>query len=83
MFEKYSTLENHYNGKFIERIRNAGFDVSETWVAREKIHGTNFSVIVTKDSIQPAKRTGPILPAEDFFGYMVIMGRYNESFKAV
>lgn len=83
MFEKYSTLENHYNGKFIGRIRNAGFDVSETWVAREKIHGTNFSVIVTKDSIQPAKRTGPILPAEDFFGYMVIMGRYNESFKAV
>ncbi|USL85680.1 RNA ligase [Enterobacter phage fGh-Ecl01] len=83
MFEKYSTLENHYNGKFIERIRNAGFDVTETWVAREKIHGTNFSVIVTKDSIQPAKRTGPILPAEDFFGYMVIMGRYNDSFKAV
>lgn len=83
MFEKYSTLENHYNGKFIERIRNAGFDVTETWVAREKIHGTNFSVIVTKDSIQPAKRTGPILPAEDFFGYMVIMGRYNNSFKAI
>lgn len=83
MFEKYSTLENHYNGKFIERIRNAGFDVTETWVAREKIHGTNFSVIVTKDAIQPAKRTGPILPAEDFFGYTVIMARYDNAFKAM
>lgn len=83
MFEKYSTLENHYNGKFIERIRNEGFDVTETWVAREKIHGTNFSVIVTKDSISAAKRTGPILPGEDFFGYEIVMKKYDAGFKAI
>lgn len=83
MFEKYSSLENHYNGKFIEKIRNAGFDVSETWVAREKIHGTNFSVIITRDDIKPAKRTGLILPAENFFGYEIIMSRYDKSFKGL
>lgn len=83
MFEKYSSLENHYNGKFIEKIRNAGFDVSETWVAREKIHGTNFSIIIERDRVTCAKRTGPILPAEDFFGYSVILKKYNDSIKAV
>ncbi|UIS65714.1 RNA ligase 2 [Enterobacter phage vB_EclM_Q7622] len=83
MFEKYSSLENHYNGKFIEKIRNAGFDVTEPWVAREKIHGTNFSIIIERDAVTCAKRTGPILPAEDFFGYSVILKKYNDSIKAV
>lgn len=83
MFEKYSSLENHYNNKFIERIRHHGYDVTEGWCAREKIHGTNFSIIIERDSVTCAKRTGPILPAEDFFGYTVILKKYNDSIKAV
>ena len=83
MFEKYSSLENHYNSKFIERIRSAGFDLTETWVAREKIHGTNFSIIITKDTVTCAKRTGPILEAEDFFGYEIILKKYDKSIKAL
>lgn len=83
MFEKYSTLENHYNSKFIERIRSAGFDLAETWVAREKIHGTNFSIIITKDTVTCAKRTGPILGAEDFFGYEIILKKYDKAIKAI
>ena len=70
MFEKYSSLENHYNGKFIEKIRGAGFDMHTVeWVAREKIHGTNFSVIITPTEIVPAKRTGFVLEGESFFGH--------------
>lgn len=83
MFEKYSSLENHYNGKFIEKIRNAGFDVTEPWVAREKIHGTNFSIIIERDAVTCAKRTGPILAGEDFFGYEIVLKKYNDSIKAV
>lgn len=83
MFEKYSSLENHYNGKFIEKIRNAGFDVTEPWVAREKIHGTNFSIIIERDCVTCAKRTGPILAGEDFFGYEIVLKKYNDSIKAV
>ena len=45
MFKKYNSLENHYNNKFIEKIRLQGFTSGE-WVAREKIHGTNFSLII-------------------------------------
>lgn len=81
MFEKYSSLENHYNGKFIEKIRGAGFDMHTVeWVAREKIHGTNFSVIITPTEIVPAKRTGPILEGESFFGHEIIMKKYKNSF---
>ena len=83
MFEKYSSLENHYNGKFIEKIRNASFDVTEPWVAREKIHGTNFSIIIERDAVTCAKRTGPILAGEDFFGYEIVLKKYNDSIKAV
>lgn len=83
MFEKYSSLENHYNNKFIEKIRHHGYDVTEGWCAREKIHGTNFSIIIERDAVTCAKRTGPILPAEDFFGYTVILKKYNDSIKAV
>lgn len=83
MFEKYSSLENHYNGKFIEKIRHHGLDVIEGWCAREKIHGTNFSIIITRDDVVCAKRTGPILAGEDFFGYEIILKKYNNSIKAV
>lgn len=86
MFTKYSSLENHTNSKFLDKVwyfldenqlRNAEF------VAREKIHGTNFSVIITKDSIQAAKRTGPILETEKFFGYEDLMARYKDNFKSI
>lgn len=82
MFEKYSSLENHYNSKFIEKIRYEGLDKGD-WVAREKIHGTNFSVIVSRSSIQAAKRTGPILAGEAFFGHEIIMQRYASAFEKV
>lgn len=85
-FKKYSSLENHTNSKFLSKV----FDYLDThgkrdvkFVAREKIHGTNFSVIITKDSITPAKRTGPILPAEKFFGYEDLMTKYKSQFETI
>ncbi|UMM76402.1 RNA ligase [Escherichia phage UTI-E4] len=82
MFKKYSSLENHYNSKFIEKLYSLGLTGGE-WVAREKIHGTNFSLIIERDKVTCAKRTGPILPAEDFFGYEIILKNYSDSIKAV
>ncbi|BBC78243.1 RNA ligase [Escherichia phage EcS1] len=79
-FEKYSSLENHYNGKFIEKIRFSGNDTG-VWVAREKIHGTNFSLIISRDAVTPCKRTGPILPGESFFAHEIIMKKYDKSIK--
>ncbi|QXV72535.1 RNA ligase 2 [Shigella phage PSD9] len=82
MFKKYSSLENHYNSKFIEKLRTNGLTGGE-WVAREKIHGTNFSLIIERDAVTCAKRTGPILPAEDFYGYEIVLKNYADSIKAV
>lgn len=78
MFKGYSSLENHHNGKFIERIRNNALDGGE-WVAREKIHGTNFSFIVSRDAVTCAKRSGIIHDGEDFFGYAIVQARYRDS----
>ncbi|AEO97113.1 RNA ligase 2 [Salmonella phage vB_SenM-AKM_NP4] len=82
MFKKYSSLENHYNNKFISKIRFEGKD-GGLWVAREKIHGTNFSIIVSKDSVSACKRSGPILPSESFYGHEIILKNYDESIKTI
>lgn len=83
-FQKYSSLENHTNSKFIAKVFEY-LDLNglrdTLFVAREKIHGTNFSVIITKDSIAPAKRTGPITETERFFGYEDLMARYRPNFE--
>lgn len=80
-FKKYSSLENHTNSKFIEkcfnRLMSESTGLRTEFVAREKIHGTNFSIIITKDEIIPAKRSGPILPTEKFFGYEDLMKDLN------
>lgn len=84
-FVKYSSLENHTNSKFLEKIVEAitlGY-CDNHFVAREKIHGTNFSVIITKDSIQPAKRSGPISETESFFGWQDLMAKYRKNFESV
>lgn len=85
-FQKYSSLENHTNSKFLTKVFDF-LDVNAMrntqFVAREKIHGTNFSVIITKDSIQPAKRTGPITETEKFFGYEDLMAKYKTNFQSI
>ncbi len=82
MFKKYSSLENHYNSKFIEKLYSLGLTGGE-WVAREKIHGTNFSLIIERDKVTCAKRTGPILPVEDFYGYEIVLKKYDKAIKGV
>lgn len=55
-FEKYSSLENHHNTKFLKMIADAGLE-NVTWVAREKIHGSNFSFWYDGITLRTAKRT--------------------------
>jgi Rnl2 family RNA ligase len=79
MFVKYSSLTNHYEGKFINGVIMNGL-TGGVWVAREKIHGANFSLI-TSDGIKviPAKRSGEILPTEQFYGCEPVVAKYSES----
>lgn len=83
MFKKYASLTNHYEGKFINGIVMNGLVAGE-WVAREKIHGANFSFI-THDgcNVVPAKRTGEILPGESFYGCDGVVAKYLESVRNI
>ena len=83
MFVKYSSLENHTQEKFINSVKYQNDLEPKQFVAREKIHGTNFSVIITDSSIIPCKRTCPIHDYEDFFDYRRIMKKYNPAFEQI
>lgn len=79
MFRKYNSLTNHTDKKFINKIITSGLaDPSITWIAREKIHGTNFSFIVTKDSVKTAKRTAIIGETENFYDSDELLKRYKD-----
>ncbi|AKR16074.1 RNA ligase [Citrobacter phage IME-CF2] len=76
MFVKYSSLTNHYEGKFINGVIMNGL-TGGVWVAREKIHGANFSLITSDgEKVIPAKRSGEILPTEQFYGCEPVVARY-------
>lgn len=82
MFKKYSSIENHYNSKFLEKIRWQ-IEESVEWVAREKIHGANFQIIVYKDKVDFAKRSQVIPDNESFYGHIEVMKRYKDAIKYV
>lgn len=77
MFKKYSSLTNHYEGKFINGVIMNGL-TGGVWVAREKIHGANFSFITDDgNTVTPAKRTDVVKPAEDFYGCSAVVAKYS------
>jgi len=50
MLKKYSSIENHYREKFIEKWLNRFPELNyEDFIATEKIHGTNLGVEINKD----------------------------------
>ena len=81
MFKKYSSLTNHYEGKFINGVIMNGH-TNGVWVAREKIHGANFS-LMTNDGVNiiPAKRSGEILPTEGFYGCEPVVAKYSPAIR--
>lgn len=83
MFTKYSSLTNHYEGKFINGVIMNGF-TSGQWVAREKIHGANFSFLISDgQTVTPAKRSGEILPTESFYGCEGVVAKYSDAARAL
>ena len=57
IFEKYSSLENHYQQKVLKQIHDSAL-AGIQWIAREKIHGSNFSFWFDGTTIRTAKRSG-------------------------
>jgi Rnl2 family RNA ligase len=70
MFKKYPSLTNHYNKKDVEYyIRLFGDDINKTlWCVTEKIHGANFSFLVSPNSNVEYFSRNQKITGTDFYG---------------
>ena len=81
-FTKYSSIENHYNQSFLDKVPRE-IDGNMKWIATEKIHGTNFQVVITKDGIEYGKRTSMLSWEENFFGYQSVVKGMEPAFQDI
>lgn len=77
-FQKYNSIENHYKESFINSIMYNGLGNDDVeWVAREKVHGANFSKWYDGADIKNGKRSGIIGGDENFYGSNKL-DKYND-----
>ncbi len=82
IFTRYPSIENAYKQKFLDKLApNVPSD--EMWAVSEKIHGANFSFIVTNEGIMCARRMDILKKGEKFYNYLPVLERYNPRLKAL
>lgn len=75
IFSKYSSITNHYDKKFIEKIKLS----PDNWIVTEKIHGANFSFIVNRDlEVRIASRTSLLDTEQNFMGSKSVVESYKD-----
>lgn len=82
-FRKYSSIENSYRGKHIDRWTSRYPELYDCeYIATEKIHGSNFSVnIFNEDGVIDVifgKRTALLSPEDAFFDHQNTMNQEKE-----
>jgi len=75
-FVKYPSIENHYREKFLEYVREAGYD-NEQYIVTEKIHGANFSFHTKGKMVRVASRND--LTDGTFYGSQVVIDRFEDA----
>ena len=77
MFKKYPSIENSYRMGFVQKALTM-YPELETckYVIQEKIHGSNFQIIISKDdSVSYGKRTSSLQPTEKFYEYQSVVSK--------
>lgn len=75
MFSEYEHMENHYNVmKYLTPENTEGV----TFVALEKIHGTNYSFICDGVDVTPCKRSSSLGADRSYYGHGEPFMRYRE-----
>lgn len=69
-FNKYTSLTNHYQDKFINLLQMNDLTKGD-WIAQEKIHGANFSFHYNGSEHKQAKRSG--FCDENFFNCQAVL----------
>lgn len=80
-FVKYSSIENHYRGKYIDRFTSMFPDmIEEKYLVTEKIHGANFSINIFDkgEEVLFGKRTSLLQPEEGFMNHQNVMAQEEE-----
>jgi Rnl2 family RNA ligase len=81
-FVKYSSIENSYRQRLLDKIVEEGHGKLE-YVVQEKIHGANFSFWINDIEIKCAKRSGFIKDDEGFFDYKTVKEKYAANLQAM
>lgn len=81
-FKKYTSIENSFNGDYMNKVRNE-MPIDLQYVVQEKVHGANTSFICDGDSLMFAKRTAVLKDDEKFHNYQEIVERYLVQTKAL
>jgi Rnl2 family RNA ligase len=71
-FIKYRSIHRTDLKNCIDKIYQDGLSVG-TWVATNKLHGTNFSLMASADKVLPCTRERILPPEENHFGYKAMM----------
>lgn len=78
-FQKYNSIENAYQVKYIDKIRSS-LTTDIEWVATEKVHGANFSFHTDGLTVNIAKRTSFITGKEidTFYNCRNVIDSYRD-----
>lgn len=76
-FKKFSSLENTYNGKIIDKVVHEGH-ASSQWVVTEKIDGANFSFWCDGSEVKVASRNQFV--DGTFFNCQKVINAHSEKF---
>lgn len=73
-FKKYPSIENHYYDREIKNWLHYNPELEdETYIIQEKIHGSNFQILITPDDIKFASRKQMLDSLDGFFNANKIM----------
>lgn len=76
-FKKYSSIENSYRTKFINKIEEE-IDSKTIYMVTEKVHGSNFSFYYDGTDFKVAKRSGFIEDFSTFFDCGSVVEKYKD-----
>ena len=83
-FKKYSSIENSYREKEIEKIVTNGFASDDIeYIVTEKVHGTHLSLLSDRNDVKVAKRTSILNDAElsKFYDADIMYDKYKDNIK--
>lgn len=76
-FKKYSSIENHFNLEFMEKVV-AEMPQDLEYVVQEKVHGANTSFLCDGNELRFAKRTSMLADEEKFYEYPELLEVYKD-----